>query len=66
MIEHFITDRVGARCACGVMPGKAHFVSGESTVFCEACCPFENRKPAEPSEPMQPIGGIAGKQEDLF
>jgi hypothetical protein len=64
---HWVTDRVGARCACGIMPGRAHFVAGESAVFCEACCPECNRKPVEPTEPMQAIGKtISGVQEKLI
>lgn len=67
MGEHWVTDRVGARCKCGVMPGYAHFVSGEPTVFCKACCPACNRKPEPPTEPMQAIGKtISGEQERLI
>ena len=62
--EHWVTDRVGARCVCGVMPGYAHFVSGEPTVFCKACCQHCN---AKPTEPMQPIGvTIKGEQGKLL
>lgn len=65
--EHWTTDRVGARCPCGVMPGNAHFVSGEPTVFCELCCPHCNQKPVEPTAPMKLIGRtISGEQESMF
>lgn len=67
MAEHWVTDRVGARCACGVMPGKAHFVAGASEVACEKCCKFCNPEPVEPTEPMQAIGvTISGEQGKLL
>lgn len=65
--EHFTSDRIGGKCACGNTVDVSHFISGESRWWGACCCPWCNRKPEEPTPPMQPIGRtISGQQESMF
>lgn len=65
--EHFTSDHIGGKCACGNTVDVAHLISGESRWWCAGCCPHCNRIPDIPAEPMQAIGKtIAGKQELMF